>query len=66
MPAELEAYFAQQLVAAGWTRQGGQAEGMVAWSLWQVPDPPGTQRFLLLRAAPPPTTSSSPPAESVR
>jgi hypothetical protein len=52
VPAELEAYFAQQLAAAGWTRQGGQAEGMVAWSLWQVPDPPGTQGFLLVLATP--------------
>lgn len=72
-PAELEAHFARQLAAAGWTRQDGRAEPTLAWSLWQVPDPPGTQgfllvlatpgenqRFLLVRADPPPTTSSAP------
>jgi len=51
-PAELEAYFAQQLAAAGWTRRGGQAEPTLAWSRWQAPDPPGTQGFLLVLATP--------------
>lgn len=33
----LEAHYAGQLQAAGWTRLTGRAEGPLAWSLWQVP-----------------------------
>lgn len=35
--AELEAHYARQLEAAGWTRSAGGAEGPLAWSVWQVP-----------------------------
>lgn len=36
-PAALEAHFAAQLAAAGWTRVDGAARGRLAWSVWQVP-----------------------------
>jgi hypothetical protein len=36
---ELDALFAQQLDAAGWTRRDGRAEGPLAWSTWQLPGP---------------------------
>ncbi len=36
-PAALEAHFAAQLAAAGWTRVDGAAQGRMAWSAWQVP-----------------------------
>jgi hypothetical protein len=49
-PAELEAYFAQQLEGAGWQRQAGRAEGALAWSIWQVPMGEGGQGFLLVLA----------------
>jgi hypothetical protein len=47
--AELEAHFAQQLAAAGWTRQAGRADGPLAWSAWAVPEE-GDWRGLLLVA----------------
>jgi hypothetical protein len=36
-PAELEAYFAELLAAAGWTREDGGADGGLAWSAWTIP-----------------------------
>lgn len=33
----LEAHYAQQLLAAGWIRRAGQADGPLAWSLWTPP-----------------------------
>jgi hypothetical protein len=48
-PSELEAYFADQLAAAGWTRQDGSAAGHLAWSAWTVPGD-GDWRGLLLVA----------------
>jgi hypothetical protein len=35
--AELESFFAQQLVAAGWTRAAGGANAPLAFSTWKVP-----------------------------
>jgi hypothetical protein len=35
--ADLEAHYARQLEAAGWTRRDGGAGAAVAWSLWSVP-----------------------------
>ncbi len=46
--AELEAFFAQQLAAAGWTRQAGSADGPLAWSLWAVPGEGDWQGLLLV------------------
>jgi len=34
---ELEAYFADQLAAAGWTRFDGGTDGPLAWSTWRLP-----------------------------
>lgn len=48
-PAELEAYFAQQLAAAGWTRQDGRTDGRLAWSAWTIPSE-GDWRGLLIVA----------------
>jgi hypothetical protein len=36
--AELEAHYARQLTAAGWTRIAGGADGPLAWSVWRVPE----------------------------
>jgi hypothetical protein len=36
-PAELEAFYAKQLTAAGWTRIAGDARSPLAWSLWNTP-----------------------------
>ena len=33
---DLEAAFAQELVAAGWIRAAGSADGPIAWSTWKV------------------------------
>jgi len=43
-PAELEAAYGKQLVAAGWTRISGDARGPLAWSLWSTPS--GKQGYL--------------------
>jgi hypothetical protein len=45
--AEIESAFAQQLVAAGWTRVAASASGPVAWSTWKLPGD-GDWRGLLL------------------
>ena len=52
--AELEAHFARQLAAAGWTRLVGGADGPLAWSLWQVTGEAGEawQGLLLVLEAP--------------
>ncbi|HMA37898.1 MAG TPA: hypothetical protein VKY74_25845 [Chloroflexia bacterium] len=53
-PATLEAHFASQLTAAGWTRAAAAAAESLAWSLWAIPAVPGAQGFLLVRVAPDP------------
>lgn len=50
--AALEAHFADQLAAAGWTRTAGAADDVVAWSAWEVPDQKESWRGLLLVLAP--------------
>ena len=45
--ADLETVFAQQLVAAGWSRVAGGASGPIAWSTWKLPGD-GDWRGLLL------------------
>ncbi|MDQ2809099.1 MAG: hypothetical protein M3Z04_19680 [Chloroflexota bacterium] len=50
----LEAHFAAQLTAAGWTRQAGHAADPLAWSLWTVPGDPTAQGFFYARSAPSP------------
>ena len=47
----LEAHFAAQLAAAGWTRQAGHAADQMAWSLWIVPGDPSAQGFFYARIA---------------
>jgi hypothetical protein len=44
---QLEAHFAKQLAAAGWSRIAGTADDTTAWSSWDVPNP-GNWRGLLL------------------
>lgn len=64
--AELETFFAQQLVAAGWTRVAGAANAPLAFSTWKVPGegdwtgllivvetPTKDRRSLMLRAESP-------------
>ena len=36
--AELEAHYARQLEAGGWTRRDWRADGILAWSAWTVAD----------------------------
>jgi len=48
----LEAHFAQQVQAAGWTRVAGGANGPVAWSTWTVPGDGGYEGFLYAMEAP--------------
>lgn len=50
--AALEAHFAQQLQAAGWTRREGAAQGPLAWSVWTVPGEGDWQGFLYALAGP--------------
>jgi hypothetical protein len=54
-PAELEAAYAQQLSAAGWTRIDGHDDGTLVWSTWSLPASAGAddwQGFLLVRQGP--------------
>ena len=44
---DLEAHFAQQLAAAGWSRIAGATDDATGWSSWEVPNP-GNWRGLLL------------------
>ncbi len=48
----LEAYFAQQLEAAGWTRQAGGTGDAVAWSTWLLPEEDGWRGALFIFAWP--------------
>jgi len=45
----LETAYAQQLMAAGWTRLAGGAEGPLAWSTWKVPGDGDYEGFLTVR-----------------
>jgi hypothetical protein len=45
---EMEAYFARQLVAAGWSRIAGAADDATGWSSWDVPNPGNWRGFLLV------------------
>jgi hypothetical protein len=47
--AALESFFADQLLAAGWTRGERGAQGPIAWSTWKVPGSGDWQGFLLVR-----------------
>ena len=49
---ELESFFAQQLVSAGWTRINGKADGPIAWSTWKVPGDGDWQGLLLIIESP--------------
>jgi hypothetical protein len=51
-PGELEAHFAPQLEAAGWTRIAGRTDGPVAWSLWRTPGEEAWQGSFLAMEAP--------------
>ena len=50
--AELEAHYAQQLTAAGWTRRDGGVDGPLAWSFWTVPGEGDFQGFLYVLEGP--------------
>lgn len=50
--ADLEAHYAQQLAAAGWTRLAGSVEGPVAWSVWAVPGEGNWHGFLFVLEVP--------------
>jgi hypothetical protein len=50
--AALEAAFAEQLAAAGWTRLAGDADDVLAWSRWRVPGEEGRAGFLYVLAGP--------------
>ncbi|HLH26377.1 MAG TPA: hypothetical protein VK066_27980 [Chloroflexota bacterium] len=51
-PSELEAHFAAQLAAAGWTRQSGGADEGLAWSAWALPEEGDWSGLLLVAAWP--------------
>lgn len=51
-PRELEAHFAQQLAAAGWTKTGSGADTTLAWSTWKVPGDGAWQGTLIVYEAP--------------
>ncbi len=50
--AALEAHFAAQLAAAGWTRTAGGASGPLAWSVWTIPGEGEWQGFLYVLDGP--------------
>ncbi len=50
--ADLDAAYGAQLVAAGWTKTGGNANGPVAWSTYTVPGEGGYSGFLSVREIP--------------
>jgi hypothetical protein len=56
--AALEGFFAQQLAAAGWTRQAGRPDTPLAWSIWQVPGEGDWQGLLLVVEGPGPNRRS--------
>jgi len=49
--SEVEAHFARQLERAGWMRIAGAADGVAAWSSWQLPGEGGWRGILLVLAA---------------
>ncbi len=49
---QLETYFAEELVTAGWTRLTAGGDGPVAWSLWTLPEEGEWQGFLTAVEAP--------------
>jgi hypothetical protein len=49
--ADLEAYFASQLVEAGWTRVSGRTDDVVGWSSWLVPSEGEWRGLLVVLAA---------------
>lgn len=51
-PRDLEAHFAQQLAAAGWTKTGSGADTTLAWSTWKVPGDGAWQGTLIVYEAP--------------
>ena len=50
--ADLEAHYAAQLAAAGWSRLAGGTEGPVAWSVWGVPGEGSWYGFLFVLEEP--------------
>lgn len=44
-PIELEAHFAKELQASGWSRLSGSADDLFAWSSWLVPLVPPTREW---------------------
>ncbi|MGI8689535.1 MAG: hypothetical protein ACR2M3_13255 [Thermomicrobiales bacterium] len=50
--ADLEAFYAQQVQAAGWTRVAGGGDGPYAWSAWTLPGGDGYQGLLTVLEAP--------------
>lgn len=56
--ADLEAHFARQLEAAGWTRLGGRMDGPLTWSTWAVPGEGDWQGFLYVLEGPGPNRRS--------
>jgi len=51
-PGDLEAFFTQQLHAAGWVRRAGHADGALAWSRWAIPTASEWQGLLLVYEGP--------------
>ncbi len=49
---ELERFFAEQLVAAGWMLRARGGEGPVAWSTWALPEADDQAGFLYVLEAP--------------
>ena len=49
--ADLEAHFATQLAAAGWSRVNGRADEVVGWSSWRLPGEGDWRGLLLVLAA---------------
>lgn len=53
--ADLEAFYAQELTASGWTQTDSRDDGSLSWSTWSVPPTMGVddyQGFLMVRAGP--------------
>lgn len=50
--ADLEAFYAQQLQAAGWTRVTGGGDGPYAWSVWMLPGGKSDQGLLAVLEVP--------------
>jgi len=52
--ADLDAFYANQLLAKGWTKLSSGAGGELTWSTWSVPDHSDLQGFLYVRGGPVP------------